>query len=102
MRRLPSCAKGRRESSSFPRAIQISLSHSGNSREQLRKVVLSDLPDHLIFDDVVPVYQDIPEGDDLRAVSQLVCGFRVQGCQPAGSFANDLEISLDGLAQQPV
>ena len=55
-----------------------------------------------MVDQVIAVDQHVAKRDDLGVGIDPACGGRVVVRQPSDGLADDLEISLHGLPQQPV
>ena len=70
--------------------------------EKVRQVLTDDIPHGRVVDEVVAVYQDVPEGYDAGAVADPRSGVGVVPRDTAHGLANDLEVPLDGRPQDGV
>jgi hypothetical protein len=65
--------------------------------------ILSDqVPHDLVVNRVVSMSQDVPKGHDARRVADAACCLWIGTTQPVERLADDLEVPLDSLAQEPV
>lgn len=69
-------------------------------RRQARQVRFDHAPDDAMVDVGIAVDQHVAEGDDARELGDRCSGDGVDAAQRGERFADDLELPLDGAAQQ--
>jgi hypothetical protein len=63
-------------------------------RQQSAQICPDHVPDNLMIDQVISVYQDIAKTDDSSAVLHSLSPWEIAFLQPVAHFADNLEFSL--------
>lgn len=65
-------------------------------------MILHNSPNGLVIDRRIPMHQDIPERDNPRQIWNAARQIEIEPRKLVQRFADDLELALDGRAQESV
>lgn len=69
---------------------------------QRGKLILDNLPNALVFNQIVPVNRQVVEGDDSCVIANALGDRRIVFCNPVHGFTDDLEVPFDRLTQSAI